>query len=50
MNVIRLHGKIGDTQGIVHIRDCSGSHVWVVTLDTLDPNNVTKAKLLRPLS
>lgn len=50
MAVMRLHGKIGKTDGIVHIKNRSGSQVWIVALDTLSPNDITKARLKKQVS
>jgi hypothetical protein len=47
MNVMRLHGKIGKHEGIVFIKNFAGSSVWVVQLDMMNPNDLTKAKLTR---
>ena len=49
MNVMRLHGKFGDTQGIVFVKNKLGVSVWVVNLDVNSPNDVTKATLDRRL-
>ena len=49
MNVMRLHGKIGERDGIVFIRnkyDINESTVWRVTLDDKEPTNLNKAKLV----
>jgi hypothetical protein len=46
MNVIRMHGKMTATSGIVYIRNRFGNTTWVVDLDKEDPNNLRNAKLL----
>lgn len=50
MNVMRLHGKIGDREGIVHYRTNKVKQVWLVALDTGTPNDVTKCKLVKQLA
>lgn len=46
MNVIRLHGKMTETSGIVYIRNKFNETFWVVDLDKEDPNYLRNAKLL----
>lgn len=46
MNVIRMHGKMTETSGIVYIRNSFSETTWVVQLDKNDPENLRNARLL----
>lgn len=45
MKNIRLIGNFGKYDGIVIFRNHNTSCVWVVTLDQLEPTNLSLAKL-----
>lgn len=49
MNVMRLHGKFGEREGIVHMRTKFTKGVWLVSLDVNSPNDLTKCKLVKQL-
>lgn len=49
MNVLKLHGKIGENEGIVFVRnkyDINESTVWQVRFDKDEPTNLNKAELV----
>lgn len=49
MNVIRLHGKMSPSSGIVHIRNKFNRTAWVIEFDKKHPDDLAKAKLLYKL-
>ena len=49
MNVLKLHGKIGENEGIVFVRnkyDINESTMWRVEFNKDEPTNLNKAKLV----
>lgn len=48
--MIRLHGKFGDTSGIVCYKGVNGKCIFLVEFDKEDPNDLTKAVLVKQLA
>jgi hypothetical protein len=49
MKNIRLFGKLGENDGIVFMRTKLVNQIWIVTFDTVEPTNLSKAKLKEQL-